>query len=60
MNETSLASRFILHPEFADNGLLYTYTSEPVDGDADFLTMSTGETANHQSVISEWQISEPC
>lgn len=48
------------HPEFADNGRLYTYTSEPVDGDADFSTMPIGETANHQSVISEWQIPEPC
>lgn len=48
------------HPEFPDNGLLYTYTSEPVDGDADFSTMPAGETANHQSVISEWRIPEPC
>lgn len=48
------------HPEFADNGLLYTYTSEPVDGPADFSTMPEGESANHQSVISEWQIPEPC
>lgn len=49
-----------LHPGFADNGLLYTYTSEPVDGDADFSTMPEGEEANHQSVINEWQIPAPC
>lgn len=47
------------HPAFADNGLLYTYTSEPVDGAADFSTMPPGEDPNHQSVISEWQIPEP-
>jgi hypothetical protein len=41
------------HPDFAENGLLYTYTSEPVDGPADFSTMPPGETANHQSVINE-------
>lgn len=49
-----------LHPEYADNGLLYTYTSEPVDGPADFSTMPAGESANHQSVIREWQVPEPC
>jgi glucose/arabinose dehydrogenase len=48
------------HPEFADNGLLYTYTSEPVDGPADFSTMPEGESPNHQSVVLEWQIPEPC
>lgn len=49
-----------LHPEFADNGLLYTYTSEPVEGPADFSTMPVGEIANHQSVVLEWQMPEPC
>ena len=48
------------HPKFADNGLLYTYTSEPVAGPADFSTMPEGETPNHQSVVLEWQIPEPC
>lgn len=48
------------HPEFADDGLLYTYTSEPVAGDADFSTMPEGVSANHQSVVSEWQIPAPC
>lgn len=49
-----------LHPDFADNGLLYTYTSEPVNGEADFSTLPEGADPNHQSVVSEWQIPEPC
>jgi glucose/arabinose dehydrogenase len=48
------------HPDFAENGLLYTYTSEPVAGDADFSTLPEGEAANHQSVVSEWQLPDPC
>jgi glucose/arabinose dehydrogenase len=48
------------HPDFAANGKLYTYTSEPVNGPADFSTMPPDVTANHQSVIREWQIPEPC
>lgn len=48
------------HPDFADNGLLYTYTSEPVSGDADFSTMPEDVSPNHQSVVSEWEIPEPC
>jgi glucose/arabinose dehydrogenase len=49
-----------LHPAFAENGLLYTYTSEPEDGAADFSTMPEGEAPNHQSVVREWQVPEPC
>ena len=45
---------FALHPDFAQNQLLYTYTSEPVDGAADF---QTGVTNNHQSVVAEWRVS---
>jgi glucose/arabinose dehydrogenase len=47
------------HPDYADNGLLYTYTSEPVAGPADFSTMPAGIEPNHQSVIIEWQVPEP-
>ncbi len=47
------------HPGYARNGLFYTYTSEPVDGAADFSTMPAGETANHQTVIREWRVSNP-
>jgi glucose/arabinose dehydrogenase len=48
------------HPDFAENGRLYTYTSEPVDGAADFSTMPAGTLANHQSLVREWQVPEPC
>jgi glucose/arabinose dehydrogenase len=47
------------HPDYADNGLLYTYTSEPVGGPADFSTMPAGTTANHQSVVAEWRVPNP-
>ncbi|MCB2153579.1 PQQ-dependent sugar dehydrogenase [bacterium] len=45
------------HPNFSSNGLVYTYTSEPVAGSADFSTIPGGDSANHQSVIAEWQVS---
>ncbi len=46
-----------VHPDFADNPLVYTYTSEPTAGPADFPTvMPEGATNNHQSVIAEWHI----
>ncbi len=47
------------HPDYASNGLLYTYTSEPVAAAADFSTMPPGTTANHQSVIAEWTVPDP-
>jgi glucose/arabinose dehydrogenase len=47
------------HPDYATNGLVYTYTSEPLDGPADFSTMPLGTMANHQSVIIEWQVPNP-
>jgi glucose/arabinose dehydrogenase len=47
------------HPDYATNGLLYTYTSEPVSGAADFSTMPQGTTANHQSVVAEWSVPDP-
>lgn len=48
-----------VHPDYMANGLLYTYTSEPVEGKADFSTMPTGITADHQSVILEWEVENP-
>ncbi len=42
-----------VHPDFSENPLVYTYTSEPISGLADF---QTGVANNHQSVISEWRI----
>ena len=47
---------FTFHPDYASNGLVYTYTSEPVSTVPDFTTQPTGTTANHQSVISEWRV----
>ncbi|HYR57157.1 MAG TPA: hypothetical protein VEO95_00950, partial [Chthoniobacteraceae bacterium] len=49
------------HPGFNDSNSpgyrkLYTYTSEPVSGAADF-TVSMTNAPNHQSVIAEWQAS---
>jgi glucose/arabinose dehydrogenase len=48
------------HPGFADSNSpgfrkLYTYTSEPVSGAADF-TVPNPNAFNHQSVIAEWQV----
>jgi len=45
-----------VHPNFAQNPYLYTYTSEPYGGPADFQN-GLGATNNHQSVIAEWRIS---
>ena len=47
------------HPDYVENGLLYTYTSELVNGLADFSTMPDGSVANHQSVITEWRVPNP-
>ena len=49
------------HPEFADAGMpgyhkVYTYTSEPVEGPADFTVDLPPDQINHQSVITEWQL----
>lgn len=49
-----------LHPDYARNGRLYTYTSEPVDGPADFSTMPPETAPDHQSVVHEWQVPDPC
>lgn len=46
------------HPNYAQNGLLYTYTSEPADSAADF-PLAGGIAANHQSVVSEWSVPAP-
>jgi glucose/arabinose dehydrogenase len=47
------------HPEYTSNGLVYTLTSEPVGGEADFSTLPPNVTANHQAVIREWQVPDP-
>ena len=46
-----------VHTNFAQNPLIYTYTSEPSNGVADFTTpLPVGATNNHQSVIAEWRL----
>ncbi len=48
---------FATHPDFAEHPLVYTYTSEPGAGAADFSpVLAAGETNNHQSVIAEWRL----
>ncbi len=47
------------HPNYRTNGLVYTYTSEPVAGPADFSTQPAGIDANHQSVVREWHVPAP-
>lgn len=44
---------------FKKTGHLYTYTSEPLDGPADFSTMPDGVDADHQTVITRWQSTDP-
>ena len=45
------------HPDFAHHPLVYTYTSEPIAGPADFVNvMPAGVTNSHQSVLAEWRI----
>ncbi|MDK2593472.1 PQQ-dependent sugar dehydrogenase [Pseudoalteromonas obscura] len=40
------------HPNFNNNGLLYTYTSEPASGSVDF---SFSGSVDHHTVINSWQ-----
>jgi glucose/arabinose dehydrogenase len=47
------------HPDYDDNGLFYTYTSEPSDAPADFSTMPPGAAPDHQNVVSEWTVRDP-
>jgi glucose/arabinose dehydrogenase len=45
------------HPGFARNGLLYTYTSEPVAGAPTFpTTLPAGVAPDHQNVVAEWRV----
>lgn len=50
------------HPFYRVNGLVYTYTSEPTSGMADFpvpVTEPPATPPNHESVIIEWQVPKP-
>ncbi|SFK83386.1 Glucose / Sorbosone dehydrogenase [Nitrosomonas aestuarii] len=48
---------FAFHPQYAENGLLYTYTSEPADEASDFSTIPENSAPDHRSVIREWRLS---
>ena len=48
------------HPQYASNGKLYTYTSEPNAGAPTFATtLPAGSAADHQNVVAEWQAVSP-
>jgi len=48
------------HPDYQNNGLLYTYESHPFEGiEPDFSTMPADVDPDHQTVIAEWQVPEP-
>lgn len=48
------------HPDFASNGLLYTYTSEPVTAPPTFpTTLPAGTAPDHQNVVAEWRVPDP-
>jgi glucose/arabinose dehydrogenase len=48
------------HPNYQQNGLLYTYTSEPTAGLPTFpTTIPMGSTPDHQNVVAEWQAVNP-
>lgn len=47
---------FAFHPQYAENGLLYTYTSETAGESSDFSTIPAGASPNHRSVIREWRL----
>ena len=49
------------HPDYADAAKpgyhkIYTYTSEPIQGPADFTVAMPAGQMDHQSVITEWQL----
>jgi glucose/arabinose dehydrogenase len=46
-------------PNYASDGLVYTFTSEPVNGTADFSTLPPMTTPDCQSVVTEWHVPNP-
>ncbi len=46
-------------PDYATNGLLYTFTSEPATPNPDFSTMPVGVPPDHQSAVVEWHVPNP-
>lgn len=46
------------HPSYQANGLLYTFTSQPASGAADF-PVPLGAAADNDGVVTEWQVPDP-
>lgn len=49
---------FAFAPDYQTSGLIYTYTSEPADGNSDFSTLTEDAQADHKSVVLELKISQ--
>lgn len=47
----------VFHPNFASNGLLYTQTSQAVEGALDFLPTVDSTELDNMSVITQWSAS---
>jgi glucose/arabinose dehydrogenase len=48
------------HPDYARNGRLFTYNSEPTSGPPTFpSTLPQGVAPDHQNVIAEWRVRNP-
>jgi glucose/arabinose dehydrogenase len=48
------------HPDFQQNGLFYTYTSEPHAGPPTFpTTLPLNVAPDHQNVVAEWEAVNP-
>ena len=50
---------FAFDPNYQTNNRVYTYISKNADSTADFSTLDPGQSANHQTVISEWIVVNP-
>jgi glucose/arabinose dehydrogenase len=47
------------HPDYPTNGRFYVFTSEPVQGQADFTTLPAGVAPLNHSVVTEWRVTSP-
>ena len=47
------------HPDYAVNGRLYTYTSEPARPNPDFTTLPGDVAPDHENVVREWRVPNP-
>ena len=47
------------HPQYATNGLFYTYQSEEVAGNQNCAEFFGSLTPNHKSVVAEWLADDP-